>query len=217
MIHCYVPFEHHGPTLSNPMFGRKKSQTDHPPPARMRGPENARRDENSPLARRVRSPLADRVAASGEPDTVDLKSGVKVPESVGSGEPETKDLGAPPAEQAAAAPRQGLVTGFLVIIDGPGQGEFAPVSEFVNSVGAGAEQSVRLDFGDDAIASVNQCLVTYDAADRVHTLHHGGGAEPTRLNDETVREPARLRPGDRIGLGRTTLMFVPVCGDGFGW
>ena len=37
------------------------------------------------------------------------------------------------------------------------------------------------------------------------------------LNGEEVDSPQTLKGGDKIELGQTTLMFVPLCGGDFSW
>jgi hypothetical protein len=109
------------------------------------------------------------------------------------------------------------VAGWVVVVKGPGKGNFCPVFVGMNSVGRDASQRVSLSFGDDAISREEHAFITYDEEQRCFYLQHGGKSNLVRLGAQPVLSPTELKPYDLIRIGRTTLLFVPCCGPDFSW
>lgn len=109
------------------------------------------------------------------------------------------------------------VVGWLVIVEGPGKGRAVQLGYGSNSLGRGASDRVKLDFGDDQISRNGHAVVTYDPRGRKFFVQHGGGTNLTYLGDEPVLTPAELPPQGRIAIGKTVLRFVPFCGTEFDW
>ena len=109
------------------------------------------------------------------------------------------------------------VVGWLVIVEGPGKGRALQLGYGSNSLGRGASDRVKLDFGDDQISRNGHAVVTYDPRGRKFFVQHGGGTNLTYLGDEPVLTPAELPPHGQVGIGKTVLRFVPFCGAGFDW
>ncbi len=126
--------------------------------------------------------------------------------------PETDTPGA--AAQTAA---DDYVVGWLVVIDGPGQGRSLALGYGLNSIGRDAGQFVSLDFGDGEISRENHCSIAYDGKNRKFFIQHGGGRNLTYVGDTPVLSPQELSPDATIVIGSTTLRFVPLCGDAFDW
>ncbi len=110
-----------------------------------------------------------------------------------------------------------LVVGWLVVVDGPGRGSTCEIFYGMNSIGRGPEERIPLDFGDDAISREAHAYVVFDEKQQDFYLQHGGKSNLVRLNDKPVLSPQELKRGDMIEIGQTRLMFVPLCGDDFGW
>jgi len=122
-----------------------------------------------------------------------------------------------------------LLTAWLVIIEGPGKGAHLPLFYGMNSIGRSkyvgegiqqSEQEVCLDFGldsDSEIARESQANLTYDKNGTGFLLQHGGGNTLTYLNGAPVLEAKLLSAYDRVGFGKTVLMFIPFCGEKFQW
>ena len=122
-----------------------------------------------------------------------------------------------PGEPEAADPMADPVTGWLVVIAGPGKGRVCRLGNGVNSLGRGEGARVRIDFGDDGISREGHAVLTYDPRGRKYYLQHGGGVNLTYLGDEPVLAPTPLTPMQDISIGATTLRFVPLCGPDFDW
>lgn len=109
------------------------------------------------------------------------------------------------------------VTGWLVVVGGPGKGRSLQLGLGRNEVGRAATAKVRLDFGDKEISRDAHAFVTYDDEARGWYVHQGGGRNLVRLNGQPVLEAAALPPRSEIRIGATTLLFVPLCGEHFDW
>ncbi len=124
------------------------------------------------------------------------------------------------------------VTGWFVVVEGPGKGTSLPLYHGVNYIGRSRhigegerqrEQEVALNFGslegdsDNEISREDQARLTYDKRSNVFYLQHGGSNTLTYLNDQPVLELKRLSAYDRISMGSTILVFVPFCSEQFQW
>jgi len=110
------------------------------------------------------------------------------------------------------------VVGWLVVLDGPGKGNFRPIFKGSNTIGRSGNQRVPIDFGDDAISGEKQAFLTYDERKRSYQLVPN--LERPNLvyhNDAALTSNVDLKPHDKVMLGRTTLLFVPLCGPDFDW
>lgn len=109
------------------------------------------------------------------------------------------------------------VVGWLVIIDGPGKGNFVKLGFGMNAIGRSHESRVSIDFGDHQISRENHALLTYDEKNRKFYIQHGGGANLTYLGELPVLQPFELKGQEVISIGNTKLYFVPFCGADFNW
>ena len=109
------------------------------------------------------------------------------------------------------------VVGWLVVVEGPGKGRAIQLGYGSNSLGRGATDRVKLDFGDDHISRNGHAVVTYDPRGRKFYVQHGGGTNLTYLGDQPLLTPTELPALSHIRIGNTILRFVPLCGAGFDW
>ncbi|WP_136440784.1 FHA domain-containing protein [Pacificoceanicola onchidii] len=107
--------------------------------------------------------------------------------------------------------------GWLVVVDGPGRGASFALSQGLSTLGRSADQSVPLDFGDDAISRDNHASIAYDEEENTILIGHGGKSNLVRLNGKPLVSTTALSNGDEIRLGKTTLRFVALCGPDFSW
>lgn len=142
--------------------------------------------------------------------------------------------GGPKAVEAAAPQRTTLVRGkasvkrgafehdpvvaWLVVVGGPGIGQFRPVFEGNNTIGRAQSNRIPVDFGDDAISSEEQAYIRYDSADRSFLfVPNLAKTNVVSLNDKRPTSAVALSQMDVITMGRTQLVFVPFCGPEFDW
>ncbi len=136
-----------------------------------------------------------------------------VPPSERVGQPKTQFIRAADNVDADADP----VAGWLVVVKGPGRGGFRPVFVGMNSVGRDTDQRISLSFGDESISRADHAYIAYDEEQRRFYLQHGGKANLVRLSGRPVLSPTELNAYDLIRIGKTTLRFVPLCGEYFAW
>lgn len=136
---------------------------------------------------------------------------------------DTAEPNVPASNPAPHPPRAGAgqdydpVVGWLVVVAGPGRGASLPVYEGMNSVGRDAGQRIPINFGDGQISREGAFFVTYEPKRRNFYVNHGGRTNLVYRNDDPVLGPELLNKGDKILVGATTLMFVPLCGADFTW
>jgi hypothetical protein len=110
------------------------------------------------------------------------------------------------------------VVGWLVIVGGPGIGQFRAVYEGNNTLGRSTSNRISIDFGDDAISSEEQAYIRYDSAERAFLfVPNLAKTNVVSVNDKRPTGEVPLAPMDVITMGRTQLVFVPFCGPEFDW
>lgn len=110
------------------------------------------------------------------------------------------------------------VVGWLVVVGGPGIGQFRPIFEGNNSIGRGEGNRIPIDFGDDAISGEEQAYIRYDSAERSFLfVPNLAKTNVVSLNEKRPTGAVELTQMDVITMGRTQLVFVPFCGPDFDW
>lgn len=110
------------------------------------------------------------------------------------------------------------VVGWLVVVGGPGIGNYRPIFEGNNALGRASNQRIPIDFGDDAISAEEQAFIRYDSSDRSFLfVPNLAKTNVVSLNDKRPTGAVELSPMDVIMMGRTQLVFVPFCGADFDW
>ena len=116
---------------------------------------------------------------------------------------------------AAAAHRPKFPCGWLVVVEGPGVGEWFVLEHGVSHVGRGESQTVQVDFGDMSIAAEKHAILSYDDARHTFVVHGGDGS--VRVNGIPLKGGSELRDGDVIAIGSTGLRLVSLCSRNFNW
>lgn len=113
---------------------------------------------------------------------------------------------------------QDPVVGWVVVVGGPGIGNYRPVFEGNNSVGRGPQNRISIDFGDEAISSEEQAYIRYDSSDRSFLfVPNLAKTNVVSVNNQKPTGAVSLNQMDVILMGRTQLVFVPFCGAEFDW
>lgn len=108
------------------------------------------------------------------------------------------------------------VVGWLVVVKGEGQGNDLRITPGMNSIGR-ERGDIVLDFGEGSISREKHAFLAYDPDDNNFMIAHGEGKNLTKINGKMIMGTQELNPYDRIKIGSTELMFVPLCGDNFSW
>jgi hypothetical protein len=85
-------------------------------------------------------------------------------------------------------------------------------------VGSSDTMDVRLQ-GDETVLANHHASVTYDSKRLRYTLTAGPDSGAIRLNDQSMapRSIRELAGHDILEIGRTRLVFLPLCGEKFQW
>lgn len=108
------------------------------------------------------------------------------------------------------------VVGWLVCIEGPEKGRDYRIRSERNGIGRGANMTICIS-GDEAISRDNHAFISFNPRKASFRIAPGDGRGMTYLNGEEVDVPMPLKAYDRIELGQTQLLFVPLCGEYFNW
>lgn len=124
---------------------------------------------------------------------------------------------APPSVPNEGEPELEPVVAWLVVTKGPGRGAFRALGPGRNNLGSSEAATVRLDFGDPAIAPSGHAYIVYDDETRGFVIEDGKRKELVRVNGRLLSDARDLADRDEIRIGATTLVFVAFCGPGFDW
>ena len=134
--------------------------------------------------------------------------------------PEPIATKAPVAPSASANPRAKTGAryphGWLVVVEGPGVGEWFVLEGGVSQIGQNSDQTVPLTFGDPSIVEQCHAQISYDTARNAFVLDEAGESG-LRVNGKITTRPATLRDGDIITAGGTSLRLVALCTPNFNW
>lgn len=110
------------------------------------------------------------------------------------------------------------VTGFLVVVQGPGLGRAVQVGAGLNVIGRSEEERVALPFGDMQISSRDHVRIIYDDEARSFMIVPGSGKNVSRLGGQIIAMPMPLPSPSVIQLSKNTrVRFVAFCGPEFDW
>ena len=118
---------------------------------------------------------------------------------------------------AAGSEEADPVTGWLVVVSGPGVGRDLRVGVGRNDLGRDHGNRIALPFGDRKISRRAHLWINYDPLNRAFSVAPGSGANLAYLNEAAIEERMPLPDRATISLGDTKLLFVAFCGDGFTW
>lgn len=108
------------------------------------------------------------------------------------------------------------VVGWLVCLRGPDRGRDFRLHAEKNFIGRAPSMDVCIP-GDDTVSRDNHATVSYNPKKNAFKLLPGEARGLVYRNGDEVAEPVDLAPFDKIELGQTELMFVPLCGAKFRW
>jgi hypothetical protein len=100
--------------------------------------------------------------------------------------------------------------GQLSIIDGPGKGQVLAVHHGQNDIGRADNARIRLNFGDSTISSKNPALLECDHKKKTYVLRDNDNPNPIMINGTRLTGSRPIMSGDRITIGKTTLLFTAM-------
>ena len=108
------------------------------------------------------------------------------------------------------------VTGWLVCVKGASKGTDYRIRSQYNYIGRAKHMDICIS-GDEYISAEKAAILAYDDVERKFFIAPGMGHNLIRLNDKMVMGSELLHPYDKITIGKTVLLFVPLCGEEFDW
>ncbi|WP_342070366.1 FHA domain-containing protein [Yoonia algicola] len=120
--------------------------------------------------------------------------------------------------EAGFADQSDPVTGWLVVVKGPGLGQSVPLGSGMNTVGRGVGARASLPFGDTLISSEDHLRIIYDDAERTFFVSHGSGKNISRVNGQLLANTLPLTTDSVIELSKSTrVVFKQFCSQDFDW
>jgi hypothetical protein len=108
------------------------------------------------------------------------------------------------------------VVGWLICIEGTDRGRDYRLRNERNFIGRSERMNVCIT-GDPTISRENHAIISYNPRNNSYKVSPGENRGLVYLNNEEVDIPKELKPYDKIELGQTKLIFVPLCGERFKW
>lgn len=108
------------------------------------------------------------------------------------------------------------VVGWLVCTEGADKGRDYRIRAERNFIGRSEKMDICIR-GDDTISRESHAVISYDARKNTFRLFQGEGKGIVYHNDDEVITPVVLQPYDLIEMGKTKLVFIPLCGERFKW
>lgn len=123
-------------------------------------------------------------------------------------------------ERTVAIVRQNIgldpVVGWLVCVEGKEKGRDYRIHTDNNYLGRSEKMDICVR-GDETISRERHLIISYDSADKIYYCSAGDGRSIVRLNEKAIFQTVELKKYDRITVGKTVLLFVPLCGKDFEW
>ena len=115
-----------------------------------------------------------------------------------------KDIGIDPA------------VGFIVCIKGIHKGENFTLHAGRNFIGRASNMDISLP-DDETVSRETHAIISYDKKNNSFLIAPGQGRGITYLNSAEVPNAQPLLAYDKIEVGKSNLLFLPLCGEKFVW
>lgn len=108
------------------------------------------------------------------------------------------------------------VVGWFVCIEGSEKGRDYRIHSDNNHIGRSDSMDICIR-GDETISRENHATVSFDSMDGTFYFSPGEGRAIARMNGKAIFQTQELKPYDRVTIGKTELVFIPLCGESFHW
>ena len=108
------------------------------------------------------------------------------------------------------------VVGWLVCLTGSQKGRDFKIHSDNNYIGSSQKMDICIQ-GDEAISRENHATIAYDSKYRMFYFAPGESRSIVRINGKAVLMTAELKANDKVEIGNTELLFIPMCGEKFDW
>lgn len=106
--------------------------------------------------------------------------------------------------------------GVLLCVEGNDFGTTYLLKTGRNFIGRSNTMDVVIS-GDNGVSRDRHAIILYEPKSRTFIAQPGESRELFYVNDQVVLNAETLNPYDEISLGKTKLLFVPICGEHFAW
>lgn len=110
-----------------------------------------------------------------------------------------------------------LLAGWLAIISEDGRGMSYTLTFGMNTIGRSEDNHIGIQNGDSSISREKHALIIYDYTNNIFFIKHGDGQFLSYLNGEVLLDTKQLKANDKIKVGSTELIFIPLCSEEFNW
>jgi len=110
-----------------------------------------------------------------------------------------------------------LLSGWLAITSEAGRGQSFTLTFGMNTIGRSEDNHISIQNGDSSISREKHALIIYDYTNNIFFIKHGDGQFLSYVNGEVLLDTRQLKANDRIKVGSTELIFIPLCSDNFNW
>lgn len=108
------------------------------------------------------------------------------------------------------------VVGWLVSVSGKEKGRDYRIHSDNNYIGRSEKMDICVH-GDETISRENHAVVSYDTIDKIFYFSPGDGRNIVRHNGKAIFQTVELAAYDKVVVGKTELIFMPLCGKQFEW
>lgn len=108
------------------------------------------------------------------------------------------------------------VVGWLVCTSGKEKGKDYRIHTDNNFIGRSEKMDICIR-GDETISRENHAIISYDSIDKIFYFSPGDGRSIVRLKGKAIFQTAELAAYDEIMIGKTSFLFIPLCGERFEW
>lgn len=108
------------------------------------------------------------------------------------------------------------VVGWLVCTNGTEKGRDYRIHSDNNFIGRSEKMDICIR-GDETISRENHAIISFDTRDKIYYFSPGDGRSIVRLNYKALFMTSEIKAYDIIEIGKTKLLFIPLCGERFEW
>ena len=71
--------------------------------------------------------------------------------------------------------------------------------------------------GDKRVSRNKHAIIIYEPKNKMFMVQPGESRELFYLNGNVVLNTEKIEQNDRLYIGETELLFIPLCGENFSW
>ena len=130
--------------------------------------------------------------------------------------PEWEDLTPEERRELTFVDKKDYPYGMLVGTNNLTKGYYYKICAGKNTIGSHFCSDIHI-LGDSLIECSEHAIITYDKDDRTTTIEPGESCATVYVQGKIIYGIRELAPRDRIEIGESEFMFIPICGEKFDW